>query len=192
VEENTKDIALIKRILQGDATAQRELVRRHKEYAFTVAYRILNQREDAEEAAQDAFLKAFAALKDFRQTAKFTTWFYRIVFNSALEAKRKQRVFFEDIETQTDVLSSHTAEAESFLLLQKQERQRQIQKALAQLSPDDVLMITLFYLQEHSLDEIANITQIKEETVKVKLHRARRRLAEMLQINLGTEVKNLY
>jgi DNA-directed RNA polymerase specialized sigma24 family protein len=84
VEENTKDIALIKRILQGDATAQRELVRRHKDYAFTVAYRILNQREDAEEAAQDAFLKAFVALKDFQQTAKFTTWFYRIVFNSAL------------------------------------------------------------------------------------------------------------
>ena len=72
-------------------SAYRDLVHRHKDFAFTVAYRILNHREEAEEAAQDAFMQAFAALKDFNQTAKFTTWFYRIVFNAALGAKRRQK-----------------------------------------------------------------------------------------------------
>lgn len=61
------------------------------DFAFTVAYRILNHREEAEEAAQDAFMQVFAALKEFNQTAKFTTWFYRIVFNAALGTKRRQK-----------------------------------------------------------------------------------------------------
>lgn len=189
MEDNAKDIAIIERILHGDRTAYHELVKRHKDFAFTIAYRILNQREDAEEVAQDAFLRAFGALKEFQRTAKFTTWFYRIVFNSALEAKRKQKVIFDDIELEAEEISSTDDQWHS---LQKQEQAAQIQKALTHLSTDDVTMITLFYLKEHSLEEIAQITDIKEETIKVKLHRARKRLAEMLHLRLGEETKNLY
>ena len=188
MNENLKDIQLIERILAGDASAYRALVQRHKDFAFTVAYRILNHREEAEEAAQDAFIQAFGALKDFNQTAKFTTWFYRIVFNAALGAKRRQK----PTETITEAHALAYSVMDTTQGVHKKERFTQIQRALAQLSPDDVTMITLFYLKEHSLEEIADITAISSETIKVKLHRARKRLAEVLRTQLGAEVKNLY
>jgi RNA polymerase sigma factor (sigma-70 family) len=183
------DIDLIDRMLAGDQTAFRLLVRRHKDFAFTVAYRILNHREEAEEVAQDAFMKAFGALADFSRTSKFTSWFYKIVFNTALEAKRKRKMIVDEI---TDSNALAFAVNDTTIALERRERQKQINQALTQLSPDDVTMITLFYLKEQSLEEIAHITGISNETIKVKLHRARKRLAEQLKIQLGEEIKNLY
>jgi len=174
--------------MAGDKTAHRDLVRHHKDFAFTIAYRILNNRQEAEEAAQDAFMQAFAALKDFNRTAKFTTWFYRIVFNAALMAKRRHR----PIETITESHALAFSVMDTTRSLQNQERTAQIQEALAKLSADDVTMITLFYLKEFSLEEMAGITAISSDTIKVKLHRARKRLAQALRLQLGEEVKNLY
>ena len=188
MNDNLKDIQIIERILHGDKSAYRDLVQRHKDFAFTVAFRILNHREDAEEAAQDAFVQAFGALKDFNQTAKFTTWFYRIVFNAALGAKRRQK----PTEGLTETHAMQYAVMDTAQNLHKKERLKNIQSALTQLSADDVTMITLFYLQEQSLEEMAEITGISVETAKVKLHRARKRLAETLRKQLGTEVRNLY
>lgn len=179
---------VIERIMAGDKSAYKDLVQRHKDFAFTVAYRILNHREEAEEAAQDAFMQAFAGLKEFNRTAKFTTWFYRIVFNAALGAKRRQK----PTEAITEVHTLAYSVMDTTQNLHKKERLAQIQQALAKLSADDVTMITLFYLKEHSLEEIADITLISAETIKVKLHRARKRLAETLRLQLGDEVKNLY
>ena len=183
-----QDIALIDRILKGDQSAYPALIRRHKDYAFTVAFRILNTREDAEEVAQDAFMQAFGALATFNREAKFTTWFYRIVFNAALAFKRKNRIFTEPIENAT----AEWAVASSVDELQKADQQRFIQEALSQLSPDDVAMITLFYLKEFSLEEIAEILNITADTAKVKVHRARKRLAEQMKKQLKGEVLNLY
>ncbi|MEZ4904961.1 MAG: sigma-70 family RNA polymerase sigma factor [Spirosomataceae bacterium] len=183
-----KDIAIIERIMAGDKTAHRDLVRCHKNFAFTIAYRILNNRQEAEEVAQDAFMQAFAALKDFNKTAKFKTWFYRIVFNAALMAKRRQKP--TESMTESHVLAFSIEDTPQNL--QRQERSNQIQEALAKLSADDATMITLFYLKEFSLEEMTEITAISSETIKVKLHRARKRLAETLRLQLGAEVKNLY
>jgi RNA polymerase sigma factor (sigma-70 family) len=93
-----KDILLIDRILRGETPAYRELVTRHKDYAFTIAYRLLNNREDAEEAAQDAFVRAFNGLQNFNREAKFTTWFYRVVMNAALTIQQKKKITTEDID----------------------------------------------------------------------------------------------
>ena len=93
-----KDILLINRILKGETPAYRELVNRHKDYAFTLAYRILNSREDAEEAAQDAFVRAFNALPNFNRESKFTTWFYRIIINAALTIQQKKKIQTENID----------------------------------------------------------------------------------------------
>jgi RNA polymerase sigma factor (sigma-70 family) len=190
VNENQKDIALIDRILRGDKSAYAPLINRHKSYAFTVAFRILNNREDAEEVANDAFMQAFGALKTYNKEAKFTTWFYRIVFNTALMQKRKNRILGEDILQHTD--NQQVSVFNSLENYQNQERKQFIQKALQQLSADDVTVITLFYLKENSLEEISEITGITAETAKVKLHRARKRLAEMMQQMMGNEAKSLY
>ena len=182
------DNFIIERILSGDKSGYRDLANRHKDYAFTVAYKIAGTREDAEEIAQDAFIQAFQALPTFNQEAKFTTWFYRIVFNSALMFKRKNRIQVEDIELSQ---SAQYVAADTDKDLKISEQRQYIQKAFNHLSPADVTMITLFYLKEQSLEEIAQVVGISAETVKVKLCRARKRLAETMSKMLGKEVKTL-
>ncbi len=190
MNDNQKDIVLLNRIRAGDKLAYKELINRHKDYAFTVAYRILNSREDAEEVAQDAFMQVFGALNSFNGESKFTTWFYRIVFNAALMQKRKSKVEAVDIETSSEAfLVSHSSDSTEDL--RKNERKSAIQKALQNLSADDSVMITLFYLKEQSLEEIAEITKISAETAKVKIHRARKRLAEEMKRLLKEEVRSL-
>lgn len=190
MNENQKDINLLNRIRTGDKSAYKELINRHKDYAFTVAYRILNNREDAEEVAQDAFMQAFGALKSFNAESKFTTWFYRIVFNAALMQKRKHKVESVDIQNSSEAfLVRHSSDSAEDL--QKNERKTAIQKALRNLSAEDTAMITLFYLKELSLEEIAEITKISAETAKVKIHRARKRLANEMKKHLRDEVKSL-
>ena len=174
----------------GDRLAYKELINRHKDYAFTVAYRILNSREDAEEVAQDAFLQVYKHMHDFNFESKFTTWFYRIVFNAALMQKRKNRIFTEDIETSTQALMV-SAQTDTTDYIRSQERSKAIKQAMQSLSSDDVLLITLFYLQEQTLEEIAGIIKISAETAKVKLFRARKRLADEMRKNLKEEVRSL-
>ena len=192
-----KDLLLIDRILRGETPAYRELVNRHKDYAFTIAYRILNSREDAEEAAQDAFVRAFNGLQNFNREAKFTTWFYRVVMNAALTIQQKKKLITEDIDTlhtNSHVLSRrlHTERGSDYSdTMKRKEQQYYIKEALKLLSPDDVTMITLFYLKEQSLEEIAEIVGIETNTVKVKLHRARKRLADVMQDMLKDETQSL-
>lgn len=174
----------------GDRLAYKELINRHKDYAFTVAYRILNSREDAEEVAQDAFLQVYKHMHDFNFESKFTTWFYRIVFNGALMQKRKNRILTEDIDASTQALmvSSQTDTTEH---IRNQERSNAIKQAMQRLSADDALLITLFYLKEQTLEEIAEVVKISADTAKVKLFRARKRLAEEMRKNLKEEVRSL-
>ncbi len=181
------DADRIERVLRGDSAAFRELVNRHKDYAFTLAYRILNSREDAEEAAQDAFVRAYNALASFNRDAKFTTWLYRIVVNCALTVQQRRKTQTEDIDNAKILRGSNDASDG----LKQKEQKFYIQKALKLLLPDDVTMITLFYLKENSLEEIAEIVGIETNTVKVKLHRARKRLADVMQNILKGEAKNL-
>ena len=181
------DADRIERILRGDSAAFRELVNRHKDYAFTLAYRILNSREDAEEAAQDAFVRAYNALASFNREAKFTTWLYRIVVNCALTVQQRRKMKTEDIDN-ARILRGANDTTDG---MKQKEQKFYIQKALKLLSPDDVTMITLFYLKENSLEEIADIVGIETNTVKVKLHRARKRLADAMQHILKGEAKSL-
>lgn len=181
------DLSLLDKIQAGDPSACRTLVNRHKDYAFTVAYRILQNRENAEEAAQDAFMQAFRSLSSFNREAKFTTWFYRIVFNAALGMKRKQQIIVEDIET-VHFVPTTDASAEE---IKRREQRMYIEKALRQLIPDDATVLTLFYLKEHSLEEIAEITGVTVSNTKVRLHRARQRMAVEMDLLLKKEIKDL-
>jgi RNA polymerase sigma factor (sigma-70 family) len=181
------DFDLIERILKrGDASAYRMMVERHQDYAFTLALRILNNRHEAEEAAQDAFVNAFKALHNFEKNAKFTTWFYRIAINAALAVKAKRPPQHLEIENMGNILGGgHTMQTKAA------DQQKYLHQAIAQLPPDDAAVITLFYLKENSIEEIAEILAIEIGNVKVKLHRARKKMAIVLDELLGVEAKNL-
>jgi RNA polymerase sigma factor (sigma-70 family) len=197
--DQRNDIDLIEDIRRGvnPTGAYRVLVGRYKDYAFTLAYRILNNREDAEEAAQDAFVKVFKGLSGFTGASKFSTWLYRIVVNAAITIKnRGGKIVTNGLLSvdsgQLSVDSSPQLKTDNSQRTTITEQRYYIQKALALLSADDVKMISLFYLQEMSLEEVAEASEIEVNTVKVKLHRARKRLAEVLQELLPGEAKNLY
>ncbi|WP_333819425.1 RNA polymerase sigma factor [Ohtaekwangia sp.] len=180
------DLPLIDSILAGEQQAYAELIDRHKRYAYTIALKILQHKPEAEEAAQDAFIKAFHSLKNFNRQAKFSTWLYRIVFNTSISYKRKNNRVFQSIE---NTVVEYNQEGEG--LLEKMDKRKYLSLALEKLNEADRTALSLFYLDEFSLDEIAVITNIPANTLKVRIHRARLRLADELKVLLSHEALTL-
>lgn len=176
------DLQLIDRVLAGEQNVYAQLVERYKSYAFTIALKVLNVRQDAEEAAQDAFIKAYHNLAKFNREAKFSTWLYRIVFNTSVSLRRTRKVTFQDIP-ESAVAPGYDTEK----TLEKSDRKRFIEAGLARLNEADRVALTLFYLKELSLEEIGDITGMPANTVKVRIHRARLRLADEMKTILKNE-----
>lgn len=183
---NESEYHLIDKILAGDKDGYAGLVNKYKNYAYTIAQRILQNRPEAEEASQDAFIKAYQHLSAFNRDSKFSTWLYRIVFNTAISYKRKNKFRHENIETSVIEYSQ-----ESDGMLEKIDKKKYINQALIKLNEADRTAITLFYLKEFSLEEIAAITGMRANTAKVRIHRARLRLADELKIILKAEALTL-
>lgn len=173
-------------VLAGDQAAYATLVDRYKRYAFTIAHKILQNKPDAEEAAQDAFIKAYHHLSQFNRTSKFSTWLYRIVFNTAISYKRKNRNVFDNIET---TVVAHSGDSDG--ALEKMDKQKFLRLAMDKLNAADRTALSLFYLDEFSLEEIAAITGMQANTAKVRIHRARIRLADELTNILKKEALTL-
>lgn len=174
------DSELIEKALSGDRTGYAGLVDRHKAYAFSIALRLVKKREDAEEIAQDSFLKAFRSLEKFRMESKFSTWLYRIVYTTALNYLRKNGVNTLEID---ETLSAQLADpdADSAGLLDQKIKKKYLNIALGRLRSDDALVLQLFYIAENNLEEIASIMELETNTVKIRLHRARPRLRACLE-----------
>lgn len=175
------DNYLIDRILEGDHTLYETLVQRHQSYAMTIAYKIVNNREDAEEVAQDSFVKAFHKLDTFSRMSKFSTWIYRIVSNTAITYVRKKKLNQFDLDKAKRVPVASKDEMEH------SDRKWFIDKALSQMIPEDRMVVALFYLKDMTLEEIADITNYSTNTLKVRLFRARKRLADELKKVLKEE-----
>ncbi|UII27459.1 RNA polymerase sigma factor [Fulvivirga maritima] len=180
------DSILVNRIIKGEQHLFNILIERHKKYAFNIALKILDNAEDAEEVAHDSFIKAYKNLHKFNQEAKFSTWLYRITFNTSITAKRKQKHKNEEIDD-----AKHDFQQAEANLLEKKDQKHYINLALKQLSDVDQTIISLFYLKEFSLEEIADITNMDANNVKVKLHRARKKMAKEMQNILKGEALNL-
>lgn len=177
---------LLDRILAGEEHLYQQLVERYKRYVFTLVLKVVNNRDDAEEAAQDAFVKAFQYLKGFNRQARFSTWLYRIAFNTAVSYKRKQRAGVQSVEglrVADEAGASDTVEA--------REKATFVHRALGQLNEADRLALQLFYLKEFTLEEVAGILSQNVNTVKVRIHRARLRLGEELKKILNEEALTL-
>lgn len=184
------DIRLIENIKAGDMTSFELLVERHKNFAFTIADRVLQNEEDAEEVAHDAFVKLLTSLDKFKGESKFTTWFYRIVMNMAISRTRKKRIKTEDLDNRPEGISSY-ATFEEFGGLNTQDRTYYLNKAVGLLKEEERLLITLYYFDELDMDEIQEITKIDKSNLKVKIFRARKKLAEHLKNLLPAEIDSI-
>jgi RNA polymerase sigma-70 factor (ECF subfamily) len=186
VDQKEQDIEVINAIRSGDSDRYRELVDRYKDYIYTITLRILPDPFDAEEASQDTFMKAFKNLHRFQEKSKFSTWLYRIAFNTAISYTRKKRVTTTDI----DGIKINKFEA-NLNPLEAEDRSHHIEQAMKHLLPMDALLLTLFYLKEMSIEEISKVTNLKSSAIKVKLFRARKRMAQELRTLLPNEASTL-
>jgi len=187
-----EDQHYIDAIFDGDARAFSVLVDRYKHMVFTLAAKILKNHQEAEEVAQDVFVKVYMALRTFKGDSKFSTWLYKITYYRSLdELKRKKRgLKTSSIDSDTEF---HLSNMENVLdMLETNERKLAIKGAIDELPSDDAVVITLHYFEELSLKEIADIMNIEANTVKVRLFRIRKRLAGLLANKLEPEILGNY
>jgi len=189
--ENKEELKIIEQVKQGDLLSFRLLVDKYKTMAYHIAIQVIRNNEDAEEIAQDAFLKAYQSINNFKGEAKFSTWFYRIVYNQAISKTRKKKIETSNIDdiqiADKDVADSY----ESFSKLEQEERSNQLKTAINKLKEEEALIITLFYMNENSIEEISEITNFTVSNVKVKLFRARKKLFTILNDAKNSEVEGL-
>ena len=186
------DNEIISRVLKGEQNAYAELVNRYQGYVFTLVLRMIKGREDAEEVAQDVFVKAYRSLADFRGESKFSTWLYTITNTTCITFLRKKKLDVHSLDNEKvfELADSKDSGFRANVIEQKS-RVSMVNKAIAMLNPDDAEVITLFYKAEQNLEEIARILGLEANTAKVRLHRARGRLKEKMEKHFSEEVKNM-
>jgi RNA polymerase sigma-70 factor (ECF subfamily) len=189
---NTNDQLYINRILDGDTNAFAVLIDRYKDLVYTLAMRMMKNREEAEEVAQDAFIKAYKSLDKFKGESKFSTWIYRVTYNTCLDRlkknKRTQNTVTIDEYTEHQVKTIDNALDK----IEASEKKEAIQQCIEMLPSDDSFLLTLYYFEELSLEEIGKIVGLKPNNVKVKLFRSRKKLATILKERLDNEIIESY
>ncbi|MUP44195.1 RNA polymerase sigma factor [Gramella sp. BOM4] len=182
------DHQLIEKILTGNTTVFGELVERYQNFVFTVAIRMLRNTEEAEEVAQDSFIKAFDSLASFRGDSKFSTWLYRIVYHKALDRikRNKRHQTYEVIEEITDDSLDHIENGLEYML--SEERSRLINDCIGKLPEEEAFIISLYYFEEQSVKEISQVTDLTEDNIKIKLYRSRKKLFSLLKGYVKPEI----
>lgn len=187
--QSIDDKTLIFNTLEGDTGAYSELINKYSESAFNLAFKILKNREDAEESSQDAFFKAYKGLDKFKGDAAFSTWLYRIVYNNSLNMLKKQKKTMVDIHEIPE--SCNHGEVERALNgLIRNDRKKFIQLAMNKLNEEQCALIQLFYHEEKDMHEIGEILNLSPGNVRVKLTRTRKKLLSVLEKILQKEIKD--
>jgi RNA polymerase sigma-70 factor (ECF subfamily) len=159
---------------------------------FTLALKMVKNREEAEEVAQDTFIKIYSSLSKFKGDSKFSTWIYKIAYNTCLDRLKKSKK--DDLNISIDDFSSHLIKTMDNALsaLEEKERKQTIQKCLNLLPSDENFLLTLFYFDDQNLEEIGKIMNISANNAKVKLFRSRQKLAVILRQQLEPEIIECY
>lgn len=183
-----KEQELIAEIRQGNSGAFSNFVDQYKDLVFTLGLRLLGNREEAEEAAQDTFIKIFKSLDSFKGGSKVSTWVYRIAYNTCLDRikKYKKDRVFTDVDHVKEIAFSELDDALDKMV--QEELSEMINRCLAKLPPEDAGVITLFYFEEKNLMEMEKALGLSVNTIKVRLFRARKKLAVIMEQSLEREI----
>lgn len=178
--EAKSDAYYIAEVLNGKSDSFAPLVDKYKHLAFSLAMKIVRNREDAEEAAQDSFIKAYRSLESFKGTSTFKTWFFRIVYTTSISrvrGKHNNQVSLEEYKlTDHELINIEDAVG----MLNAEERAIQLHRAMENLAPDERAILNLYYFEDLPVEEIATITDLSASNVKIKLFRSRKKLYEQL------------
>ncbi|GAB3276631.1 RNA polymerase sigma factor [Larkinella harenae] len=179
--QSLEDQVYIDRVKSGDLTAYAFLVDKYKNMAYTIALRILTDPYEAEDLAQESFVKAYLQISSFQNKSKFSTWLYTIVYRSAVSKLKISHRKFLALDEQ--FLENETATLPTDPLITS-EREQYVKEAIKKLPKLESLVITLFYFEENSVEEIEAITGLSKSNIKVKLFRARKTLEKELHFLL--------
>jgi RNA polymerase sigma factor (sigma-70 family) len=187
------DEEIINRVLKGDQAAYALILERYQNYVFTLVLRFTENREDAEEIAQDVFVKAYRSLADFRGDSKFSTWLFTITRTTCLSFLRKKKLDTLSLDNErTGIQVENRESGFNANLVEQKSKHAMLNQAIAMLSPDDAQVLNLFYKGDQTLEEIGKIMRLDPNTVKVKLHRARQRLKDKMEKYFANELREIY
>lgn len=177
------DKLYIKKVLNGDTEAFRYFVTQYKDLAFSVAVSVVKNEFTAADVVQEAFARAFENLKSFKGKSKFSTWFIRIVINESYKIVQRNKVKYSDELLELEEISKDK--------LLEADQKFYVNEVLKIMSPNESLVLRLFYLNENNINEICEMTGWNESKVKVTLHRARKTMEQKMKLLLKTEVESL-
>lgn len=188
---NKPDEYYINQTLNGNVNAYAFLIEKYKHMVFTLSIRIVKNREEAEEISQDVFVKAYTNLKSFKGDSKFSTWIYKIAYYASLDVikRNKKQINSENIDEIYEGDLGVLQDALSYL--EEKERKSIIKKSLLKLSEDEQVILTLYYFEEMPLKEISEVVNLSLDNIKVKLFRARKKLATILEHVIEPKTINL-
>jgi RNA polymerase sigma-70 factor (ECF subfamily) len=189
---NQSDLDYINKIVDGDTSAFAILVDRYKDLVFTLAYKMLKNREEAEEIAQDTFIKIYKSAGKFKGDSKFSTWVYKVTYNTCLDyLKKKKRginiTYIEDFDLQQLKTLDKISNA-----IDEKEKNQLIHDCLNVLPSEEAFLLTLFYFEQQSTDEIAKVMDTNANNIKIKLYRTRKKMALLLRQKMEPEIIAYY
>jgi RNA polymerase sigma-70 factor (ECF subfamily) len=185
--KNTEEAALVKRAQTGDQMAFREIVERYQSKVFSIIYGILRNHNDAEDIAQQVFTKVYFSIRNFDFRSSLLTWIYKITVNECYDYLRKKKVrklVYESDFSEEDALRMENSEParDQRPPVDVTLAQRDLAlKLLAKLPEEERQLLLLKEVEGHSVEELAEMTGINENTIKVKLFRARQKLLKVAQ-----------
>jgi len=176
-----KEKLYVEKVLSGNSSAFAYFVETYQGMAINIAYRICENMQDAEDVVQESFVKAYRNLHTFRLESKFSTWFYRIVFNTAVtHTKTKMWLIDEQVE---NVAEQEFSEFDTYRQIESNETSEIVSHLLKKMPKSYGLLLSLFYLEDNSVKEVAEITGLNDSNVKVMLFRARKMFKDLMTKN---------
>jgi RNA polymerase sigma factor (sigma-70 family) len=182
--DHQEELEHIHRVQAGEHAAYAVLVDSYKGLAYAIAFRVLGNAEDAQDVAQEGFIKAYQQLHQFEGKSRFSTWLYTIVYRTALAKAKETKVRMFSITDRFRETFTHDYSTPQLALLQTDDEQRSVQAAIDKLPQAEALLVMLYYIDDHSIAEIQQITGLSVANIKIKLFRARKKLERELRFLL--------
>ncbi|MBL7969259.1 MAG: RNA polymerase sigma factor [Prolixibacteraceae bacterium] len=185
------DLYYIDAVKKGNVQAFSFLVEKYQKMVYTLALKLMKKAEEAEEIAQDTFVKAYQKIDSYEGKSKFSTWLYSITYNACVSELRKRRIEFKSLDDRQISDDDEQKMHDYYRETRKEDQERYLNLALEKLPEDDQVLVTLYYFENQSMDEISVITGLTVSNIKVKIHRARKRMYQLLHEMLNEEVYSL-
>ncbi|WP_317900104.1 RNA polymerase sigma factor [Aurantibacillus circumpalustris] len=182
----------IQQVIAGNVKAFEVVVDQYKNLVFSLTLRMLKSREEAEEAAQDTFIKIYKSLSKFKGDSKFSTWIYKITYNTCLDRLKKDKNAPELLNLE-EFNEHHVLSTEVILdTIDEKKRRQIIQECIHLLPSEEAFLLTLYYFEEQSLEDISKIMNVNTNNLKIKLFRSRKKMATILKTKLEPEIIDYY